>query len=169
MSEYPREPWRYTPDEWEDVFDGDEDMAADPGYPVKSAGLIDADGQSVFTLDLGDFNGLPSATARRIAACVNALAGWQTETVEKYCTDGQPGRPNLGQEFAGLRAQRDTLLAALILARHSIATDRQSLLECETHPVTGEVEPAAQVIVNEYDATLRTIDAAIDNATGEQE
>lgn len=53
------------------------------------------------------------ANARRIVACVNALVGWETSTVEKYCTDGTPGNPNLGQAFAAIKAQRDKLLAAL--------------------------------------------------------
>jgi hypothetical protein len=43
--------------------------------------------------------------ARRIVACVNALVGWETETVEKYCTNGAPGNPNLGQKFDELQTR----------------------------------------------------------------
>lgn len=53
------------------------------------------------------------ANARRIAACVNALVGWEISTIEKYCTDGTPGNPNLGQAFAAIKAQRDELLALI--------------------------------------------------------
>lgn len=45
--------------------------------------------------------------ARRIVACVNALAGWETETLERYATDGAPGRPNLGQAFRELRIRAE--------------------------------------------------------------
>ena len=45
--------------------------------------------------------------ARRIVACVNALAGWKTETIERYATDGAPGRPNLGQAFHELKQRAE--------------------------------------------------------------
>lgn len=46
--------------------------------------------------------------ARRIAACVNALAGVPTEWIEKFGIDGSE---NVAQENARLTKQRDELLA----------------------------------------------------------
>ena len=50
------------------------------------------------------------ANARRIVACVNALAGVPTEWLEKFSVDGSE---NVAQENARLTKQRDELLEAL--------------------------------------------------------
>ncbi|KMN36516.1 hypothetical protein VI26_06670 [Chromobacterium sp. LK1] len=62
--------------------------------------------------------------ARRIVACVNALVGWDTATLERYAQGGAPGNPNLGQRFAELniaRKQRDELQTQLANSNAALA------------------------------------------------
>ena len=64
------------------------------------------------------------AQARRIVACVNALVGWDTATLERYAQGGAPGNPNLGQKFSELkiaREQRDEIQAHLAKANDALA------------------------------------------------
>lgn len=92
--------------------------------------------------------------ARRIVACVNALAGWETETIERYATDGAPGRPNLGQAFRELhlaRQQRDDLQIHLARANEALAVagERQANVYHDHDEIAGlrariaELEPDA--------------------------
>ena len=60
----------------------------------------------------------------RAKICVNALAGWDTATLEPYAQGGAPGNPNLGQKFSELkiaRKQRDELQAHLAKANDALA------------------------------------------------
>lgn len=80
--------------------------------------------------------------ARRIVACVNALAGWETETLERYATDGAPGRPNLGQAFHELRLarqQRDDLQIHLARANEALAVagERQESIYGDRDEIAG--------------------------------
>ena len=52
--------------------------------------------------------------ARRIVACVNALAGVSTEHLEQY------GLPDFAQKISDLAQQRDKLLAALEKCRDMV-------------------------------------------------
>lgn len=76
-------------------------------------------------------------------------------------TTGADGKAN-----ALLMSAAPDLLEALRDARHCIATDRDGLLETERNPSTGEVEPAAQNVINEYDDLLARIDEVISKACG---
>lgn len=63
--------------------------------------------------------------SRRIVACVNALVGWDTATLERYAQGGAPGNPNLGQKFSELniaREQRDELQVHLANANSALAS-----------------------------------------------
>lgn len=60
----------------------------------------------------------------RAKICVNALAGWDTATLERYAQGGAPGNPNLGQKFSELniaRKQRDELQSHLAKANDALA------------------------------------------------
>ncbi|WP_114154706.1 hypothetical protein [Chromobacterium haemolyticum] len=62
---------------------------------------------------------------RRIVACVSALVGWDTATLERYAQGGAPGNPNLGQKFSELniaREQRDELQVHLANANAALAS-----------------------------------------------
>lgn len=90
MSTNSPEPWRFTPEEWEQ--DGDESIA------VCGANIVDKNGKSIFTLDLEDYCSLNTVTARRIVACVNACEGISTEILEENANKvtillTQPGNP----------------------------------------------------------------------------
>ncbi|MCK2097720.1 hypothetical protein [Thauera aromatica] len=72
-------------------------------------------------------------------------------------------------EYAQIFAAAPDLLDALTAARGHIEIVRDSLVETETNPVSGEVDdPESQAVVAEYDAMLARIDAAILKATGGQ-
>ena len=117
--------------------------------------------------------------ARRIVACVNALAGWKTETIERYATDGAPGRPNLGQAFHELkqRAERaegwhmietgraDELQESIYLDRDEIAglqAQNDQLLAACRKAVLALAHAAERhpVYRRDYDALSTAIDAA---------
>lgn len=70
-----------------------------------------------------------------------------------------------GKANARLMAAAPTMLAALIVAREFISTDRNSLADCSTPP-HGEMDPDDAAAIADYDAALRQIDAAIQQATG---
>lgn len=65
-----------------------------------------------------------------------------------------------------MRAAAPQLLAALIEARASVQANRDSLYECHYQPHTGDVDAAGREAVDEEDALLSRIDAAIVKATG---
>ena len=78
MGEHVAEPWSFRPAEYElDGLDNPEPIM------ISAAEPLGPDGKSVFTEDMDDYCGLSDATARRIVACVNALAGIETEDLEK--------------------------------------------------------------------------------------
>ena len=70
-------------------------------------------------------------------------------------------------EIVALKEQRDGLLAVLRMARESIGNSLQSLIETETHPVTGMVEHEGALLVIESEQDLlNQIDSAIAKAGG---
>ena len=70
-------------------------------------------------------------------------------------------------EIVALKEQRDELLAVLRMARESIGNSLQSLIETETHPVTGMVEHEGALLVIESEQDLlNQIDSAIAKAGG---
>ena len=70
-------------------------------------------------------------------------------------------------EIVALKEQRDELLAVLRMARESIGDSLQSLIETETHPVTGMVEHEGALLVIESEQDLlNQIDSAIAKAGG---
>lgn len=70
-----------------------------------------------------------------------------------------------GAANAALIAAAPDMLAALVLAREFISTDRNSLADCSIEP-DGSMEPDDQAALDDYDAALLQIDAAIHKATG---
>lgn len=70
------EPWTWIPEETDTDWDGSEFISS-------PAELRDANGKSVFTVDMDEYLGLSSENARRIAACVNACEGIPTEALEE--------------------------------------------------------------------------------------
>lgn len=62
----------------------------------------------------------------------------------------------------------DQLVAALTEARVSVQANRDSLYECHYQPHTGDVDAAGREAVDEDDALLSRIDAAIAKATGSE-
>lgn len=93
MGEYTPEPWRY-----------EEFLAASETDDEWWAHIWGADGASAVCTVNWTYNddGDPEANARRIVACVNALAGVPTETLEQECTVA-----------ASLKARADASEAAL--------------------------------------------------------
>ena len=84
--------------------------------PWRSEGLtiLDADGHIIFRMDVSFY--LPEErkdAARRIVACVNACAGFSTETLELIASVG--GMQHKMTATAAVASQRDKLLAALNL------------------------------------------------------
>ena len=70
-------------------------------------------------------------------------------------------------EIVALKEQHDELLAVLRMARESIGDSLQSLIETETHPVTGMVEHEGALLVIESEQDmLNQIDSAIAKAGG---
>lgn len=67
---------------------------------------------------------------------------------------------------ARLMAAAPDLLLALKKARASVQANRDSLYECHFQPHTGDVDAAGRDAVDEDDALLSRIDAAIAKATG---
>jgi glutathione S-transferase len=76
------------------------------------------------------------------------------KVIEEYAAD-----------VAQIVAQRDDMLAALVVAREFISTDRNSLADCCVDP-EGGMSPDDAAAVADYDAALLQIDAAIAKATG---
>jgi hypothetical protein len=112
-----------------------------------------------------------TANARRLVAC----EGLSTEHLEQH------GLPGFAQMVTDARAQRDELLAALVVAREIVSTDRQALVDCGAiHELTTNLDPDSFVVyadglwldkddaeaVGDYDRALAQIDAAIAKATG---
>ena len=70
-------------------------------------------------------------------------------------------------EIVALKEQHDELLAVLRMARESIGDSLQSLIETETHPVTGMVEhDGALLVIESEQDLLNQIDSAIAKAGG---
>ena len=70
-------------------------------------------------------------------------------------------------EIVALKERGDELLAVLRMARESIGNSLQSLIETETHPVTGMVEHKGALLVIESEQDLlNQIDSAIAKAGG---
>jgi len=83
---------------------------------------------------------------------VDASAAFKV--IEEYAAD-----------VAQIVAQRDELLAALVVAREFISTDRNALADTSMSP-DGDMDPDDAAAVADYDAALLQIDAAIAKATG---
>ena len=109
---------------------------------------ITHEGNTSFAVVLSDMK------ARRLVACWNACDGVPTELLEAYPAP-----------FSQLRAQRDDMLAALIVAREFISTDRNALADCSIDP-EGRMSDDDAAAVADYDKALLQIDAAIQKATG---
>ena len=89
--------------------------------PWRSEGLtiLDADGHIIFRMDVSFY--LPEErkdAARRIVACVNACAGFSTETLELIASVG--GMQHKMTATAAVASQRDELLAALDVALENL-------------------------------------------------
>lgn len=66
-------------------------------------------------------------------------------------------------ELTALRQQRDELLAAANCARDMIAIERQCCSDCNVG-FDGTFDPAAQDQINDYNAVLHKLEAAISKA-----
>lgn len=98
--------------------------------------------------------------ARRLAACWNACEGIETSMLERepYLSTAAYAKRKAVEE------QSTDMLAALIVAREFISTDRNSLSDNSTYP-DGRMDPDDAAAVADYDAALVQIDAAIKQAT----
>jgi hypothetical protein len=83
---------------------------------------------------------------------------------EDFGDDEEVGRQT-ALANARLIAAAPCMLAALIVAREFISTDRNSLADCCVDP-EGGMSPDDAAAVADYDAALLQIDAAIKKATG---
>lgn len=100
---------------------------------------------------------------------INADSGYAS-TTEGRCTAAQyaaaiaslHSKPNT---YTALKAMRDEMLAALIVAREFISTDRTALADCAMDP-EGRMSDDDAAAVADYDKALLQIDAAIQKATG---
>lgn len=111
---------------------------------------------------------------------------YDTRPAEVCTIHGLPPEGELGQKWAHIRGAigywdadetenmanarlimaAPELLAALTEARASVQANRDSLYECHFQPHTGDVDAAGRDAVDEDDALLSRIDAAIAKATG---
>lgn len=146
------------------------------GYSIYTEGLTPVADTCIWNSETAN----DEANARRLAACWNACDGISTENLEsnrpvkelaELCNaelsqrdELLKARQVLGEENIALKHQQADMLAALIVARKSIGTDRNLLAECCTDS-EGLMDPADAAFVAEYDAVLLQIDAAIQKAT----
>ncbi|BBH13410.1 hypothetical protein [Chromobacterium haemolyticum] len=105
------------------------------------------------------------AQARRIVACVNALVGWDTATLERYAQGGAPGNPNLGQMFSELniaREQRDQAWAELRAIREAIgANPEESTLDEVASKLTYNDE-AVSKLISQRDNLLSALELMVE-------
>lgn len=122
MSLHAKEPWRYTGAEFEGGFEGDDETPSDEGYPISGAQVYGADGDSIFTLDVGDYAGLSDETAARIVACVNACAGVHDVVLASVSACGGFSRDTLVQHVT---AERDAAISRVVelVAKHEALLD----------------------------------------------
>ena len=97
MSEHTKEPWAQHEDDPRAIV-----AVSEPHLSLLTVG----DDRMVLVYN--------DADARRIVACVNALAGVSTEHLEQY------GLPDFAQKISDLAQQRDKLLAALEKCRDMV-------------------------------------------------
>ena len=106
MSNHTQEPWR----------------VGRPGTVVSDTPVPGMGGSDAVEYYGGHLIGesIVEANARRIVACVNAIAGVPTEWLEKFSIDGSE---NVAQENARLTKQRDELLDVLEMAVEQMESD----------------------------------------------
>ena len=98
----------HTKEPWKAVTGG----RCDPEVIITTQDRIDNHKGEICGMDVefsGPHGDEQKANARRIVTCVNALAGVETDYLEKY------GLPDFAQKISDLTEQRDKLLDALNL------------------------------------------------------
>lgn len=102
-----------------------------------------------------------------MSAAVHTPGPWRFVGDELYGADGSRIAEAVRARDAGLIAAVLPMLAALKSARDCISQDRQALADAHMDPATNRLDEDGQAGVDEYDAVLAEIDAAIARAEGQ--